>query len=319
MIDNDTETIWASQKAIGEIFNVTKSTISEHTTNIFDTNELERASTVRKIRTVRTEGNREVNREIEFYNLDFIIAVGYRVNSLQATQFRKWATSILKEYLIKGFVLDDDRLKQGNKLFGKDYFEELLERIRDIRSSERLFYQKITDIYATSIDYDAQSPITQEFYATVQNKLHWAIHHHTAAELIKLRANSQNTNMGLTSWKNEKKGGKILKTDVSVAKNYLNEAELIELNRVVTIYLDFAENMARRQKEMKMTSWISRLDAFLSFNEYDILKDAGKITAIVAKKVAESEYEKFKTIQDKIYQSDFDKMVEERKKGLKDG
>lgn len=319
VVDNDTETIWASQKAIGEIFNVTKSTISEHTTNIFDTNELERASTVRKIRTVRTEGNREVNREIEFYNLDFIIAVGYRVNSLQATQFRKWATSILKEYLIKGFVLDDDRLKQGNKLFGKDYFEELLERIRDIRSSERLFYQKITDIYATSIDYDAQSPITQEFYATVQNKLHWAIHHHTAAELIKLRANSQNTNMGLTSWKNEKKGGKILKTDVSVAKNYLNEAELIELNRVVTIYLDFAENMARRQKEMKMTSWISRLDAFLSFNEYDILKDAGKITAIVAKKVAESEYEKFKTIQDKIYQSDFDKMVEERKKGLKDG
>lgn len=319
VVDNDTETIWASQKAIGEIFNVTKSTISEHTTNIFDTNELERASTVRKIRTVRTEGNREVNREIEFYNLDFIIAVGYRVNSLQATQFRKWATSILKEYLIKGFVLDDDRLKQGNKLFGKDYFEELLERIRDIRSSERLFYQKITDIYATSIDYDAQSPITQEFYATVQNKLHWAIHHHTAAELIKLRANSQNTNMGLTSWKNEKKGGKILKTDVSVAKNYLNEAELIELNRVVTMYLDFAENMARRQKEMKMTSWISRLDAFLSFNEYDILKDAGKITAIVAKKVAESEYEKFKTIQDKIYQSDFDKMVEERKKRLKDG
>ena len=311
--------IKAFEKVSGEIFNVTKSTISEHTTNIFDTNELERASTVRKIRTVRTEGNREVNREIEFYNLDFIIAVGYRVNSLQATQFRKWATSILKEYLIKGFVLDDDRLKQGNKLFGKDYFEELLERIRDIRSSERLFYQKITDIYATSIDYDAQSPITQEFYATVQNKLHWAIHHHTAAELIKLRANSQNTNMGLTSWKNEKKGGKILKTDVSVAKNYLNEAELIELNRVVTIYLDFAENMARRQKEMKMTSWISRLDAFLSFNEYDILKDAGKITAIVAKKVAESEYEKFKTIQDKIYQSDFDKMVEERKKGLKDG
>ncbi|QOW11644.1 virulence RhuM family protein [Kaistella flava (ex Peng et al. 2021)] len=319
VVDNDTETIWASQKAIGEIFSVTKSTISEHTTNIFDTNELERASTVRKIRTVQTEGNREVNREIEFYNLDFIIAVGYRVNSLQATQFRKWATSILKEYLIKGFVLDDDRLKQGNKLFGKDYFEELLERIRDIRSSERLFYQKITDIYATSIDYDAQSPITQEFYATVQNKLHWAIHHHTAAELIKLRANSQNTNMGLTSWKNEKKGGKILKTDVSVAKNYLNEAELIELNRVVTMYLDFAENMARRQKEMKMTSWISRLDAFLSFNEYDILKDAGKITAIVAKKVAESEYEKFKTIQDKIYQSDFDKMVEERKKRLKDG
>ncbi len=317
ILDREGETIWASQKTMGEIFGVTKATISEHTANIFETNELERNSTVRKIRTVQKEGGRSVSREIDFYNLDFIIALGYRVNSLQATQFRKWATSVLKEYLIKGFALNDERLKQGNRLFGKDYFEELLERIREIRASERLFYQKITDIYATSIDYDPHSSITQEFYATVQNKLHWAIHRHTAAELIQLRADAGKPNMGLTSWKNEKKGGKIQKTDVGIAKNYLSEEELSELNRVVTMYLDFAENMAKRQKQMKMTDWVERLDAFLAFNEYGILKDAGKISAAIAKKTAETEYENFRVIQDKEYKSDFDKAVEEAKKRKK--
>lgn len=309
IVDAQSETVWASQKTLCELFGVAKSTISEHTFNIFDTGELDRSSTVRKIRTVQQEGSRGVNREIEFYNLDFIIAVGYRVNSLQATQFRKWATATLREYLIKGFALDDERLKQGKQLFGKDYFDELLERIREIRASERLFYQKITDIYATSIDYDATSSITQDFYATVQNKLHWAIHGHTAAELIKLRADSSLPNMGLTSWKNQGRGGKLLKSDVAIAKNYLHEIELSELNRVVTMYLDFAENMARRQVQMKMTDWVSRLDAFLTFNEYVILKDAGKISAAVAKKIAENEYDKFRVIQDRIFESDFDKLV----------
>lgn len=314
IVDVQSETVWASQKTLCELFDVTKSTISEHTANIFETGELDRVSTVRKIRTVQQEGNRQVNREIEFYNLDFIIAIGYRVNSLQATQFRKWATAMLREYLIKGFAMDDERLKQGKQLFGKDYFDELLERIREIRASERLFYQKITDIYATSIDYDAKSPVTQEFYATVQNKLHWAIHGHTAAELIKQRANASQPNMGLTSWKNEQRGGKILKTDVSIAKNYLQEEELKELNRVVTMYLDFAENMARRQVQMKMTDWVSRLDAFLTFNEYVILNDAGKISAAVAKRIAEDEYDKFRIIQDQNFESDFDKLVKDTKK-----
>ncbi len=204
-------------------------------------------------------------------------------------------------------------MKQGNQLLGKDYFSELLERIREIHASERLFYQKITDIYATAIDYDIQSPLTKEFYATVQNKLHWAIHNHTAAELISLRADAAKPNMGLTSWKNEKSGGKILKTDVSVAKNYLNEDELRELNTIVTMYLDFAENMARRQKEMKMTDWISRLDSFLSFNEYNLLKDSGKVSSSIAEKLAETQYEKFRTIQDREYKSDFDRMIHSTK------
>ncbi|AZA52735.1 cell filamentation protein Fic [Chryseobacterium sp. G0201] len=313
VIDNDGETIWASQNSIANIFNTSKQNISYHLSNIFGENELDENSTVKEILTVQKEGNRDVKRVVDFYNLDAIISVGYRVNSHQATQFRRWATTVLKEYLIKGFVLDDERLKQGNKLFGKDYFAELLERIREIRSSERLFYQKITDIYATSIDYDSHSPTTKDFYATVQNKLHWAIHQHTAAELIQLRADSSRPNMGLTSWKNQNRDGKILKTDAVVAKNYLNEEELSELNRVVTMYLDFAENMARRQKEMKMVDWIGRLDGFLLFNEYGVLKDSGKISASVAKKLAEKEYEKFRVIQDIEYRSDFDKVVEEIK------
>ncbi|MCW5910232.1 MAG: virulence RhuM family protein [Cyclobacteriaceae bacterium] len=312
IVDAGKETIWASQKAMAELFGVDRSVVTKHLSNIFSDSELDENSVCAKIAHTAADGKKY---NTNFYNLDAIISVGYRVNSLQATQFRKWATSVLKEYLIKGFALNDERLKQGNQLFGKDYFEELLERIREIRASERLFYQKITDIYATAIDYDAHSPVTQDFYATVQNKLHWAIHKHTAAELIQLRARANQPNMGLTSWKNAKTGGKILKTDVAVAKNYLNEKELSELNRVVTMYLDFAENMAKRQKEMKMTDWVDRLDAFLSFNEYDLLKDAGKISTAVAKKVAESEYEKFRVIQDKNFKSDFDRVVEQSKKG----
>ncbi|MCQ9636878.1 virulence RhuM family protein [Chryseobacterium sp. WG14] len=307
IVDDNNETIWVTQKSMSEIFDIDISGITKHLQNIFEDGELIESSNVQKMHIATS------TKPVNFYNLDVIISVGYRVNSYKATQFRKWATSVLKEYMIKGFALDDERLKQGNKMFGKDYFAELLERIREIRSSERLFYQKITDIYATSIDYDPHSPITQEFYATVQNKLHWAIHNHTAAELIKLRADYKSQNMGLTSWKNEKKGGKILKTDVTVAKNYLNQDEIRNLNRVVTMYLDFAENMADRNREMKMLDWIVKLDAFLSFNEYDILKDSGKVSKSIAKKIAENEYEKFRVIQDVEYKSDFDKVVAEIK------
>ena len=314
IIDNDRETIWATQKSMSEIFNVEENTITYHIGNIYIDGELAKSSTTRKIRVVREEGNRTVNRELDFYNLDMIISVGYRVNSPKATQFRIWATNILKEYLIKGFTLNDDRLKQGSALFGKDYFDELLERIREIRASERRFYQKITDIYAQcSIDYDPKSPITQDFYATVQNKLHWAIHRHTAAELIAKRADAKKPNMGLNTWKNAKKEGKILKGDITVAKNYLNEEELSELNRVVSMYLDFAENMANRKKALKMIDWVKRLDAFLQFNEYDILENAGKISAKVAEKMASKEFEKFRVIQDREYRSDFDKVAEKIK------
>lgn len=307
IVDDKTETIWVTQKSMSEIFDIDQSGIARHLKNIFEEGELLESSNMQKMHTATS------TKPVNFYNLDVIISVGYRVNSIKATTFRKWATAILKEYMIKGFTLDDDRLKQGNKMFGKDYFSELLERIREIRSSERLFYQKITDIYATSIDYDAHSPITQEFYATVQNKLHWAIHHHTAAELVKLRADANKENMGLTSWKNEKKGGKILKTDVHIAKNYLTEDEIKELNMLITMYLDFADSMARRHKALSMVDWIKRLDSFLEFNEYNILKDSGRVSASIAKKTAESEYEKFRIIQDREYRSDFDKVVEEIK------
>lgn len=300
---------------MSEIFGVEENTINYHVSNVYSDGELAKSSTTRKIRVVRKEGTRNVNRELDFYNLDMIISVGYRVNSPSATKFRIWATNVLKEYLIKGFALDDDRLKQGKNLFDKDYFDELIERIREIRASERRFYQKITDIYATSVDYDPKATITQTFFATVQNKLEYAITQHTAPEIIKLRANSKKPNMGLTSWKNEKKGGKILKSDVSVAKNYLSHEEISELNRIVTMYLDYAENQASKGRLMNMSDWVNKLDAFLIFNEYDILKDAGKIRSNVAKKFAEKEYEKFRPIQDKEFKSDFDKMVEGVKKG----
>jgi len=309
------ETVLLTQKAMGELFGVAKSTISEHLTNIYQSGELEKEATVRKIRTVKNEAGREVARNLEFYNLDAIISVGYRVNSQQATQFRIWATKTLKEFIIKGFVLDDDRLKQGKKLFGKDYFDELLERIREIRASERRFYQKITDIYSEcSIDYDPKSEITLSFYKTVQNKLHWAITGQTAAEIISSRSKAELPNMGLTTWKNSPKG-KILKSDVSIAKNYLNKTEIEELNRIVTMYLDYAENQAARLIPMKMKNWVEKLDAFLQFNDYSVLKNAGSIQAQIAKKLANVQFEKFRIKQDSEYESDFDKEIKRLRGG----
>lgn len=305
------ETFWLSQKRMAELFGVEVNTINYHLKEIFKSGELDQDSVIRKFRITAADGKKYLT---NFYNLDAIIAVGYRVNSYQATQFRIWATGVLKEYLIKGFVLDDERLKQGKRL-GKDYFEELLERIREIRASERRFYQKITDIYAQcSIDYDPKAPMTQRFYKTVQNKLHWAITGQTAAEIIAARADASKPHMGLTNWKNSPEG-KILKSDISIAKNYLTESEISELNRIVSMYLDYAENQAERQIPMTMKDWIIRLDAFLQFNEYDILKDAGKISAAVAKQLAEQEYEIFRKEQDRLYESDFDKEIKNLKKG----
>ncbi len=302
------ETFWLSQKRMAELFGVESHTITYHLKEIYKSGELEETATARKIRVVQKEGNRDVSRDLDFYNLDAIIAVGYRVNSYQATQFRIWATKTLREFIIKGFVLDDERLKQG-KRFGKDYFDELLERIREIRTSERRFYLKITDIYEQcSIDYSTDAEITQQFFKTVQNKLHWAITGKTAAELIADRADASQSNMGLTTWKNAPKG-KVLKTDIGTAKNYLQEKEIKELERIVTMYLDFAELQAERQIPMKMADWVTRLDAFLQFNEYNILKDAGKVSHDVAMKLAEKEYSKFRVIQDRNFESDFDKEV----------
>ena len=306
------ETMWLSQKKLAELYDVEVPTINYHLKEIFQSGELTEDSTIRKFRIVQIEGSRQVAREIEHYNLDAIIAVGYRVNSYQATRFRIWATQTLKEFLIKGFVLDDERLKKGQK-FGKDYFEELLERVREIRASERRFYQKITDIFQEcSIDYDANAPITRTFFATVQNKLHWAITKHTAAELIKKRANAGKPNMGLQTWKNAPKG-KILKSDTSVAKNYLEPDELQQLNRIVSMYLDYAELQAEKQIPMKMQDWVVKLDAFLQFNEYELLTHAGMVSAEIAKAFAESEYQKFRVLQDRTHESDFDKEIKKLK------
>ena len=302
------ETVWLTQKKMAELFDVSLRTINEHLVNIFKTGELIEEATIRKFRIVQKEGNRDVTREVNYYNLDSIISVGYRVNSAKATRFRIWATKTLREFIIKGFVLDDERLKNG-RYFGKDYFDELLERIREIRASERRFYQKITDIYAQcSIDYDPNDAITKTFYATAQNKLHWAITGQTAAGIIASRADASKANMGLTTWKNAT-AGKILKPDVSIAKNYLNKKELSELNRVVNMYLDYAELQATRQIPMRMQVWADKLDAFLHFNDYHVLKDAGRISAEVAKKLAEREYEKYRIKQDRRFESDFDREV----------
>jgi hypothetical protein len=307
VVFND-ETFWLTQKRMAELFGVEVPAINKHLSNIYETGELDEKTTISILETVQQEGTRMVKRNVEFYNLDAIIAVGYRVNSHQATQFRIWATKTLREFIIKGFVLDDERLKQG-KRFGKDYFDELLERIREIRASERRFYLKITDIYEQcSIDYNKDAEITQKFFKTVQNKLHWAITGKTAAELIADRVDASQPNMGLTTWKNAP-NGKILKTDIGTAKNYLQEKEIKELERIVTMYLDFAELQAERQIPMKMADWVTRLDAFLQFNEYQILKDAGKVSHEVAMKLAEKEYEKFRVIQDRNFESDFEKEV----------
>lgn len=295
----ENETFWLTQKKLAELFSVEVNTINYHLKEIFKTKELEENSVIRKIRITANDGKKYMT---NFYNLDAIIAVGYRVNSYSATQFRIWATNTLKEFIIKGFVLDSERLKQG-KNFGEDYFDELLEKIREIRASERRFYQKITDIYAQgSIDYDPKAPQTQLFYQTVQNKLHWAITGYTASEIISKRANANLPNMGLTSWKNAPKG-KILKSDINIAKNYLTEKELKDL--------DYAENQAKRKILMKMNDWIQKLDSFLSFNEYGVLKDAGKVSAEVAKQLALKEYSKFSIIQDKTYISNFDLLIKE--------
>jgi len=302
------ETVWLTQKALAELFWVKVPAINKHLKNIFDSGELSRASTVSKMEIVRTEGAREVAREVEFYNLDAIIAVGYRVNSYQATQFRIWATKTLREFIIKGFVLDDERLKQGKQVFGKDYFDELLERIREIRASERRFYQKITDIYALSVDYDPDAPLTKEFFATVQNKLHWAITGQTAAELIYASADATKITMGLTTWKRVPRG-KIHKSDVTVAKNYLSEAHVKELNRIVSAYLDLAENRAERGILMKMADWVGFLHGFLELSNYPILQDKGKVSALEAKLKAEGEYEVYRKRQDAEYISDFDREV----------
>lgn len=311
----ESETFWLNQKRIAELFGVEIHTISYHLKEIYDSGELKQEATLRKIRRVQTEGNREVRREIEFYNLDAIISVGYRVNSVQATQFRIWATQTLREFIIKGFVLDDERLKL-NKRFGKDYFDELLDRIREIRASERRFYLKITDIYEQcSIDYDKSAEITQTFFKTVQNKLHWAVTGKTAAEIIAERADAAKPSMGLTTWKNAP-SGKILKSDVLVAKNYLIEEEIKELERIVSMYLDYAENQAARQIPMKMANWISKLDAFLKFNEYEVLTNTGCVSTEVAKRLADEQYETFRVQQDNRFESDFEKEIKriEKKK-----
>ncbi|KKP40062.1 MAG: hypothetical protein UR28_C0003G0056 [Candidatus Peregrinibacteria bacterium GW2011_GWF2_33_10] len=300
------ETVWLTQKMMAQLFEVASHTITYHTGEIYKNEELIEIATHRKIRAVQNEGYRQVAREFDYYNLNIIIAVGYRVNSKRATQFRIWATQVLKEYIIKGFVMDDERLKNPDNIFGKDYFEEQLARIRDIRSSERRFYQKITDIYAQcSADYDLNAEITKQFFATVQNKLHFAITGQTAAEIIYQRIDSKKPNMGLNTWKNAPKGV-IRKTDVIIAKNYLNEKELDSLNRIVTMYLDYAEMQARKGAVMYMKDWIKKLDAFLQFNEKEILSDKGKISSEVALALAEKEYEIFHKKQSKNYISDFD-------------
>ncbi len=302
------ETVWLTQKALAELFAVKVPAINKHLKNIFDSGELIREATVSKMEIVRGEGSREVTRDVEFYNLDAIIAVGYRVNSYQATQFRIWATKTLREFIIKGFVMDDERLKQGKQIFGKDYFDELLERIREIRASERRFYQKITDIYALSVDYNLDAPLTKEFFATVQNKLHWAITGQTAAELIYSSADAKKIYMGLTTWKHAPRG-KILKSDITVAKNYLSEGHVKELNRIISAYLDLAENRAERGILMKMTDWISFLHNFLELSNYPILQDKGKVSALEAKLKAEGEYEVYRKRQDVEYISDFDREI----------
>jgi len=311
------ETVWLTQQKIADLFGIDRTVITKHLKNIFSEGELVKEATCAKIAQVQLEGERRVTRNIEFYNLDAILSVGYRVNSKQATQFRIWASGILKEYLIKGFAMDDERLKNPNQPFGKDYFEEQLARIRDIRSSERRFYQKITDIYAQcSADYDKDEKITKTFFATVQNKLHWAITGYTAAEIIAKRANAKLPNMGLTNWKNSPKGA-IRKTDVVVAKNYLNENELDKLNRIVTMYLDYAESQARKNTVLYMKDWVQKLDAFLQFNDETILKDKGAISHEVAKALAESTFEKYNAKQLQNFESDFDKEIEKLKKNKK--
>lgn len=301
------ENIWLTQKMMAELYGVSVSTINEHINKIFDDSELNENATIRKFRIVQNEGNRQINRDIKHYNLQMIIAVGFKVNNERAIQFRKWANAIVKDYTIQGWVMDEERLKNGGTILTKDYFQKQLEKIREIRISERLFYQKITDIYATSIDYDANSKTTQRFFAAVQNKLHYSIHGQTAAELVYNRADAEKENMGLTTWEGSP-NSKIHKYDVVVAKNYLTEKELAQLGRLVSAYLDLAEDQAERQIPMTMQDWEERLNGFLKMWDREVLQDNGKISAELAKTKAESEFEKYRIIQDRLFQSDFDKL-----------
>ena len=306
------ENIWLTQKMMATLYDVDVRTINEHVKKIYTDSELEQNSTIRKFRIVQTEGPRQVSREVAHYNLQMIIAVGFKVNNERAVQFRKWANGIVKDYTIKGWVMDDERLKRGTYLSEK-YFDEQLERIREIRASERKFYQKITDLYATAIDYDRNSATTRSFYATVQNKMHYAVHGHTAAELIVERADHTKEHMGLATWADAPEG-KIRKSDVTVAKNYLSQDEMKQLNRMVTAYLDFAENMTLRHIPLTMQDWEKRLNSFIEMFDYGILQDDGKVTAAIAKLHAETEFEKYRIVQDRLFMSDFDKYMLELEK-----
>lgn len=306
---HEDDSIWLSQKLMGELFGVDVRTVSEHLKNIFSSEELMAEVTIRKFRIVQQEGDRAVSRSVDFYNLDAIISVGYRVNSIRATQFRQWATAVLREFAIKGYVLDRQRMENGSFL-GEDYFERLLAEIREIRLSERRFYQKITDIYATSVDYNKDAPTTKGFFAQVQNKLHFAIHGHTAAELVQARADATRPNMGLTTWATAP-DGRILKADAAIAKNYLAKEELESLGRIVNAYLELAEDRAKRQIPMTMEDWAKRLDAFLMFDEREVLQNAGTVSASGAQHHAETEFEKYRIVQDRRFESDFDKVVQD--------
>ena len=304
------ETAWLTQKALAELFGVKLPAVSKHLKNIFESGELDVNEVVSVLESTASDGKSYAT---SFYNLDAIIAVGYRVNSYQATQFRIWATKVLREFMIKGFALDDERMKRGTTAFGKDYFDELLERIREIRASERRFYQKVTDLFALSVDYDRNAPITRELFATLQNKLHWAITGLTAAELIHASADASKPHMGLSTWK-QAPDGKVLKSDVTVAKNYLGETHIKELNRIVSAYLDLAESRAERGILIKMSDWVKFLDSFIELSSYPVLIDKGKVSALAAKLKAEGEYEVFRKRQDAEYRSDFDRVIEETKR-----
>jgi hypothetical protein len=310
------ENIWLTQKMMATLYGVGLSTINEHIKKVFADSELEETATIRKFRIVQTEGSRQVSREVTYYNLQMIIAVGFKVNDERAVQFRKWANQIVKDYTIKGWVMDEERLKNGGSTLTTEYFERLLEQIQEIRLSERRFYQKITDIYATALDYDRTAKITKQFFAKVQNKMHYAVHGHTAAELIYERADSEKPHMGLTAWAAAPEG-KIVKSDVSIAKNYLDEKEMRSLERIVSAYLDLAEDRAERQIPMTMEDWSKRLDLFLMADDRKVLQDAGKITAEIAKSKAEMEFEKYRVIQDRLFMSDYDRYLLELEENIK--
>ena len=311
------ENIWLTQKIMSVLYGIDVRTINDHIQKIFEDNELEEVSTIRKFRIVQNEGGRDVSRDIKHYNLQMIIAVGFKVNNDKAVQFRKWANTVVKDYTIQGWVMDEERLKNGGSILTKDYFEKQLQKIREIRMSERRFYQKVTDIYATSIDYDPNATTTKNFFASVQNKLHHSVHGHTAAELIVERADAKKEHMGLTTW-DAYPNGKIQKYDVTVAKNYLEEKEIRQLERLVSSYLDYAEMQAERNIPMTMQDWSEKLNSFLKFMDYEVLQDAGKVSAEIAKLHAESEFEKYRIVQDKLYVSDFDRFLELEQKS-KDG